>query len=395
MSVEGKLRKGGSRVIFCRSNPVDPDPRVEKEAAALSEAGYPVSIIAWDRTGTLPEKESWDGISIHRLPIQARFAQGLGNIWPLLRWLIGLAGWLIRHRGRYDLIHACDFDTVGPALLSKILFGKQVVYDIFDFYADHLRATPGWIKGIIRRMDFLAIRWADAVILVDKIRMGQIQGSKPKRITIINNSPRDVYHQMDGEELDVEKDLVLIYVGLLQVERGLLELLDVLTRQPSWSLHLAGFGGDETRIVGRARELENVRWYGRISYQRALELTAGSDVSIATYDPSIPNHRYASPNKIYEAMMLAKPVIVARHTNMDRMVERWDCGRVVTYGDPWDLENALQELAADQTLRRELGANGRKAYESHYSWSTMQGRLLALYEEINGRGKREGDTFPA
>lgn len=390
MGVEGKMSKEKTRVLFCRSNPVDPDPRVEREAAALAASGYEVEILAWDRTGSLPEEDIREGIPVHRLPIRARFAQGLGNLWPLLRWLFGLTIWLIRQRGKVDLIHACDFDTVGPALLCKFLFGKGVIYDIFDFYADYLRATPGWMKRVIRRLDFLAIRWADAVILVDECRREQIKGSQPKRVVVIHNSPRDVYCQMAGKELDADKDLVLIYVGLLQVERGLLELLDVIARHPTWSLHLAGFGGDEPRIVERAQELENVSWYGRIDYRRALELTAGSDVSIATYDPGIPNHRYASPNKIYEAMMLAKPVVVARHTHMDRMVEEWDCGRVVTYGDPADLEKALSELEGNPLLREELGANGRSAYESHYSWSTMQSRLLALYEGIDGQGKGEG-----
>lgn len=371
------------RVLFCRSNPIDPDPRVEREASALAEAGYDVEIVAWDRTGSLPEEDTRGQVPVHRLPIRSSYARGLGNLPGLARWLAGLTAWLIRHRGAYDLIHACDFDTVVPALLAKCLFRKRVVYDIFDFYADHLRATPGWIKGIIRRLDYLAIRWADAVILVDECRREQIKGSQPKRLIVIHNSPRDVADQYQGGEVESEGGLNLVYVGLLQVERGLLILMEVLRRNSSWTLDLAGFGGDEERIVAQAQKLSNVRWHGRIRYQKALALTAGSDVSIATYDPSIPNHTYASPNKIYEAMMLAKPVIVAGDTHMDRIVEEWDCGRVVTYGDPSDLERALRELEEDPSLKEKLGANGRKAYESHYSWSKMQERLLDMYQDIS------------
>ncbi len=61
----------------------------------------------------------------------------------------------------YDVIHACDFDTILPAILIKSLYGKRLVYDIFDFYADHLRATPMIIKMIIRRVDLWAIGRAD------------------------------------------------------------------------------------------------------------------------------------------------------------------------------------------------------------------------------------------
>jgi glycosyltransferase involved in cell wall biosynthesis len=340
--------RGKIRVVFCRSNPLDPDPRVEKEAAALSRAGYEVKVIAWDRTGELPEQESRGGMTIHRLSIQADYGRGLGNLPALVKWLFGLTKWLINSRKTYDVIHACDFDTVQPALLCKFLFGKKVVYDIFDFYADHLRATPGWIKRLIRRLDFLAISWVDAVILVDESRREQLRGSQPKSIRIIYNSPGDIYNEIKVEGEEKEGGLDLVYVGLLQVERGLIELLEVMAR-----------------------------------YQSTLELTAGSDVSIATYDPDIPNHRYASPNKIFEAMMLAKPVIVARNTNMDQIIKNWDNGLVVTYGDLQDLERALKQLEEDPSLRMELGANGRRAYESQYSWSKMEERLLTLYEELD------------
>lgn len=377
------------RVLFCRSNPIDPDPRVEKEAAALCDAGYSVSVVAWDRTGSLPRKERRENYAIHRLSIESDFARGLGNLPDLLRWLFGLTGWLVRYRKKFEIIHACDFDTIYPALFCKLVFRKKVIYDIFDFYADHLRATPGWIKSIIRRLDFLAIRLADGVILVDECRKEQIEGSKPKRISVIYNSPRDRYEDFEASSTGQIQGLRMIYVGLIQVERGLRELLEVLRWNPSWSLDMAGFGGDESLIVGEAQGMENVRWHGRIPYRKTLGLTASCDVSIATYDPAIPNHRYASPNKIYEAMMLAKPVIVARGTHMDRVVEEWRCGLVVEYGDSKELERTLMDLDREPDLREKLGKNGREAYQSRYSWSTMQGRLRSIYNDVT-EGQAQG-----
>jgi glycosyltransferase involved in cell wall biosynthesis len=381
-SQEAGIADSQKRVLFCRSNPIDPDPRVEKEASALVEAGYQVDVIAWDRTGSLLSEEIKEGVTIHRLPIQSEYACGLSNLPALLRWQGGLAKWLIQHRREYDLIHACDFDTVIPSLLCKFLYSKKVVYDVFDFYADHLRATPGWIKAVIRRLDLLAVGWSDALILVDESRRDQISGARPKRVIVINNSPRDRYHDLQSQTQEGAEGLRLVYVGLLQVERGLLELLEVMERHPNWTLELGGFGGDQDLILEKMEKLGNVHWHGRIPYARALELTAVSDVSVATYDPEIPNHRYASPNKIFEAMMLEKPVIVARNTNMDRIVEAHKCGLVVEYGDVEGLEQALMRIDSSPDLGEKLGVNGREAYESHYAWSKMKARLLDLYQEI-------------
>lgn len=37
------------KIVIVRSNPVDPDSRVEKEANSLVKAGYDVSLLVWDR----------------------------------------------------------------------------------------------------------------------------------------------------------------------------------------------------------------------------------------------------------------------------------------------------------------------------------------------------------
>ena len=389
-------------ILILRSNPIAPDPRVEKVACALVSAGYRVSVLGWDRGGLLPSEEQKDGFQIQRLPIKAGFGRGLENLPQLIRWQIGMTTWLIRHHQAFDAIHACDFDTILPALLCKLSWHRKVVYDIFDFYADHLRKTPTLIKRLIRAIDYKAIRYADAVIIVDDSRRQQIAGSRPRRLEVIYNSPEDkaleivssddvsATHLREQLSTDNQKfPLHLVYVGLLQVERGLFEVLDVLSHHPEWSLDLAGFGGDEQAIVAKAKGMANVTWHGRIPYKQALQLSFSADVLFATYDPKIPNHRYASPNKVFEAMMLGRPILVACNTNMDEIITRADCGIVIEYGNLGDLEVALQKLASNPDLRSKLGANGRIAYESQYSWKIMRDRLVDVYRQLN-LGGNEG-----
>jgi glycosyltransferase involved in cell wall biosynthesis len=366
------------RILFCRSNPIAPDPRVEKEARALSGVGYSVCVLGWDRTAALPPHEKHHGWEIIRLPIPAKYGQGLGNLPALLRWQYKLWQWLFVHHREYDVIHACDFDTIFPALLAKLFFRKQVVYDIFDFYADHLRRTPKWIKSLIRWLDLWAASLADALILVDEARRDQVQRAHPRYIEIIYNSPEEGSLPSSSSLGSFR----LAYVGLLQVERGLLDVIEVMRRHPDWHLDLAGFGGDEKILLEAVHSLSNISWHGRISYEEAIRLSALADVLFATYDPAIPNHRYSSPNKLFEAMMLGKPIVVARGTNMDTIVQKYNCGLVIEYGNIEMLDAAFQRLADDPELRYQLGANGRRAYETTYSWDLMRQRLLRLYATV-------------
>lgn len=371
-------------ILILRSNPIAPDPRVEKIARVLLNQGWKVELVGWDRTAEMPAAEETALGMIHRLPIRAPFGSGLGNLPQLIRWQIGLVRWLIGHHHQFDVIHACDFDTVLPALILHWFYKKKLVYDIFDFYADHLRRTPALIKKIIRKIDLWVIGQADAVILVDESRREQIGGSKPRRLTVIYNSPED-WIPSDFPQTDENSSKIrlrLAYVGLLQRERGLFALLDVLSSHPDWRLELAGFGGDQDEILEKIKSMNNVRWHGRISYEAALRLSAAADVLIATYDPTIANHRYSSPNKIFEAMMLGRPIIVAENTNIDRIVQRYNNGIVVPYGDCAALEQALIRLALDPQAREQMGHNGRLAYEKEYGWHIMRERLIQLYLQV-------------
>jgi glycosyltransferase involved in cell wall biosynthesis len=376
------------RAVILRSNPIVPDPRVDKEARALAQAGYIVNVVGWDRAAALPRYQHGDLYDVYRLPIRSEYARGLRNLPQLLKWQTGLWRWLLRRRSKYDIIHACDFDTVLPALFCKFFLGKRVIYDIFDFYADHLRATPGAIKRLIRWADLMAINLVDAVIIVDRSRREQIAGSRPRRVEVIYNSPQDHRPAVLSAASPKASKLHLAYVGLLQRERGLLEMLEVLRKHPEWTMDLAGFGGDAEQILSIAKNMPNVTWHGRVLYDKTLELSAAADVLFATYDPHIPNHRYGSPNKIFEAMMLGKPVVVAENSNMDRIITEADCGLIVSYGDVLALEAALSRLAQDEPLRLRLGQNARRAYENTFRWEKMAARLVGLYASLgNGRPK--------
>jgi glycosyltransferase involved in cell wall biosynthesis len=132
-----------------------------------------------------------------------------------------------------------------------------------------------------------------------------------------------------------------------------------------------------------AQSLPNVTWHGRVPYDQALALNAAADVLPAFYDPAIPNHRFASPNKLFEGMMLAKPVIAAQGTNFDRILIQENCGLVVEYGQLEQIEAGLKRLE-DHSLRQRLGNNARLAYETTYGWDRMVERLLDIYRAVIG-----------
>ncbi|GAB6876189.1 glycosyltransferase family 4 protein [Thermaerobacter litoralis] len=369
-------------VVILRSNPVAPDPRVERVARTLAREGFRVTVVGWDREGSFPELELAPYGPVVRLRARGRYGAGPRNLPALLRWQLQLVYWLLFHRRHYSVIHSCDFDTLVPALLVKLLLGKGVVYDIFDWYADTVRGLPSFLRRCLARLDRWLLRWADAVILADDNRLPQLGKARPRRLEIVYNSPdwdsKDVIRGLPSR-----RGLRLAYIGLLQADRGLLELLEVMRRHPEWELDLGGFGAEEYLIRKAAAALPNVRFHGRVPHHRCMEVYVRADVLVATYDPSVPNYRYSSPNKLFEAMRLGKPIVVAEGTGIDRRVKALELGYVVSYGDTGRLEAVLQDAAGwTGEERRAFAVRVRRIYDEHFSWRIMQQRLLRLYRDL-------------
>jgi len=377
------MKRKKKKIIFIRTHSINPDPRVEKEAGYLLK-DYNIEILGWDRQKECQKEENRNGYKIHRYQIRGFCGRGLRNVIGLIGWSFYEFFWLIFQK--FDILHACDFDTYLPALLIAKIKNKKIVYDIFDFYSEMILNVPLFVKKIIRKLDIFLIQFADGVIIADENRKKQIKDSKPKRLAVIYNTPEDYYQKFKNniEITRQSKNFVLGYVGLLRKERGLDVIVEALRELPDVKLVIGGFGPYAEEFKKRIRNFENIEFLGKVfPYERTLEVLSKCDVLFALYDPEIPNHKYSSPNKLFEAMMLAKPIIISRNTGMDKIVEKYKCGIVVDYDNHYQLREAILKLKEMKEKGDNFyGKNGREAYLNTFHPDVMRNRLLKLYKEV-------------
>lgn len=373
-------KEATARIVFLRSNPIKPDPRVEKEANSLLKAGHKVMAVAWNRELRDHPKFGYIHLENGQMPIRwfnqkAAFGGGMRNLLPLVFFQVMLLCWLCKHIRKYDCIHACDFDTVLPAWIISKLFRKRLVYDVFDYYVEAF-TVPKMLSSLIEAIDIFIMNTVDTVIITNESRLQQIKKSKPKHVVIIHNSPKQPNFSINEKKLKRIKP-IFTYVGILQPGRLLLEILEVFKKKTEWELHIGGFGILEKTIEEAARQYDNIHFYGRIPYHSVLELEAKSDILFAVYDPCVPNHKYSSPNKLYEAMMLGKPIIVSKGTGIDQIVDEQNIGLSIHYNGE-EFEAAATSLLKMNDLKK-LKERSTAIYHTHYSWELMEQRLTDLY----------------
>lgn len=320
------------KVLLLRSQDIFSDSRVLKYENFLKKKDISYTIVGWDRKGKNLRREHT--VYYNR---RAGFQQGAKGVVNRIWWNFYLLRFLFRQFSGYSVIHACDFDTVMPSLLMK-LFGKKVVFDIFDWFSDEVRTGKFWIDKPINILEKFAVKHADFVILCEEERIEQIE-CDPKRYIVIPNFPVQFFDD-GGENCVTNKRnglngrIVITYVGGLFDFRGLKELVDCVGGNERFELEMAGFGDCEIEeyIEEVAQCHKNIHFYGKVSYDKAIKLMKGADLLYAMYYKENPNHIYAAPNKFYESVCLRKPIITTVGTLVGDKVEKYKTGFVIEEG---------------------------------------------------------------
>lgn len=375
------------RVVLIRSNPVRPYPRLEKMANCLVKNGCSVTVLAWDRDNDYAPREEElklkdSTVKIVRIGLKGQFSGGIKkNLKGLLTFQKFIYSWLKTHRSEYDVIHAYDFDTGYTALKCAKRFNKKMVYDIPDYYVDSHDLNGTLIGKVVKHFEDSIINEADATILCTEERKNQIVGTTPKKLYVIHNTPDVDIEQVERDE-NSHGRLRLVYVGIFGKSRFIDKIAEIVATRADCEFHIGGYGaGMESYFEGMAKTHDNIFYYGRISYDKTIELERSCDVMCAIYDPSVPNHFYAAPNKFYEALSLGKPLIMARNTGMASIVEEYGIGEVINF-DTESLSKAIDSLVKNRSKSSVISKKANELYRTKYSWKMMECVIKDLYSNL-------------
>lgn len=381
------MKISGEFVCILRSSEFRTDPRVDRLANFLLKYGAHVRLVGMNRSGVASPQEFSGAVHIDRLTFSrtGKLPAGSALLAPFIGlWMTWSTLRLIRLRP--SIVIACDLDAMIPSVLFARFAGSSFIYNPHDFYSDNLKKPiPNFIAGIARKLEWRLVHSAKGLILPDISRVEQYSGSAlPSHIVEIVNTPTDI----DSDGFDLSRysvpagKMLVFYGGQLSRHRGLLEIIDAVHGLSGVHLVIAGHGEHEDYIKSYVDNRSNCTFIGRVSHRDIMRLTNACSVVVAMYDPSIPNHLFASPNKLFESMCYGKPIIVNDETRLAKLVISHECGIVIPYGNRGSVARALVKLRDDINLRMLLGANGKKAFDSQYVWSIMENRLVSFFEML-------------
>jgi glycosyltransferase involved in cell wall biosynthesis len=327
-----------------------------------------------------------------------------------LEWL---TGWQWRWQGwaRYvaeqapdaDVWHGHDLTSLPAVVALKRQRGGIAVYDSHEIYLEsgpHAQ-QPRWAKVRLEHVERDLAAQVDAVVTVND-SLAAILAERLERpaVNVLYNCPPRFENSARPSRLRLAIGLsdgvpLLLYHGSLSPHRGLEQLLAAIQLPALAQAHLAflGFGQLANWLHAEARDSRygnRVHVLDAVAPDELLDWLVGVDVAVAPIQASTLNHRYSSPNKVFEAIATGTPVAGSDFPEFRRVIadpRYGPLGALFDPSSPDDIAASVRSLLdLSPAERRALRRRCRAAAEHHWNWETQSASLVGLYEGFAAPG---------
>ena len=315
-----------------------------------------------------------------------RFAEG---IWRTL---------VAAHGENADIYNPRDAYPLFAASIAAWLRGSRVVYDSDELNLDRnfaVATNPVWRFFMLRYERFF-VRRAALVITSDFGRADVLRDRYGIDPVVVLNVP-DIAHDFEPDPDFRSKVLgngryLLIYQGILVVNRGLPELVDAMRLLPECRLAIVGYGALRDEIAARVAAddvlMARVTLVDAVPFETLMRYTASADIGVIPLIGSCLSYRLAAPNKLFEYMACGIPVVATDLEEMRRYIVEEQVGTLIAEPvTPDSIAAAVRTLIEGPEPLSVVGARGRAAAQARYSWAHERPKLIEAYARVSVRKK--------
>jgi glycosyltransferase involved in cell wall biosynthesis len=345
----------------------------ERQALELSRAlrarGADVLVLT-RLVGCAAPREEVRGVPVRRLRVF-----GTGAV-DSVSFLFGALGWLLKHGGEYDAIHA---HLAGSPALAAALAGRWL-------------GKPVLVKlGGGRGIGELAV---SSRTVFGRVKLRLLALLKPRFLAVVPDLAAEAREHLAGAVIEVlpngvdvgrfkavppaeKKALreklgwtgtVFLYTGRLSWEKRLPWFAAIWEKASAGHdavLILAGAGPEKIPESPRVRILSSI--------DDTSELYAAADVFI------LPSVSEGLSNSLLEAMSSGLPVVASAVGGTAETIENGKTGLLFGKDDEKEATAQIQRILNGNELRVQLGTGARHEVERRYSIARVVERLLELY----------------
>ena len=381
----------------------------------LVEHGHEVHMLCSDayltklppgRQGSVHSMEV-EGINVHA--VRCAYRQTMSPLRRILAFLtfVYFSRAAISRMGDFEVVFATSTPlTVGiPGMFAARRRRCPLVFEVRDLWPE-LPIKLGYLKNPLAR-------WA-ARFLERKIysRSARIVALSPFMVDGVAKTgfPKERIHFIPNcSDLDINRPkskdpefrrrmgwaddaVVVLYPGTLGFANGLHAVIDAAPylqeSAPNVTIALVGEGNEKKSLTARVigEKLTNVVISEPIPRMDLPRLLNSADIGLISLKDN-PVLFGSSPNKFFDFLSVGKPIVMNCDLWLGEILKEFNCGIPVEPSNPKVLAEAITRLANDEELRRNMGANSRRAAEQRFDRDKLakqlEGVLLSAVDEYS------------
>ncbi len=391
--------------------------------------GHDVTVFTMnDAEGSLPTRELWRGIEIHR-PMDIDVSDSLPDVIAedVRKWGRGIrffskilvynylsAAKMINELVRkdefkFDLVVAHDWLSVMAGIAIKRELDLPLA---FHMHSNESGRTLGNGSQVIRNIENRGGQTADLVVTVSYAMQDELVrlGFPAQNVQVCYNGVDPQKYSLERVDSEVirkvrerygleDDDLMALFIGRLVWVKGVDKLVrampHVLEKVPNVKLVVLGLGemGEYLQRLADSLNLNDaVKFrFEFVPEEERIAHYAACDVAIfpSLYEPF--------GIVALEAMSMEKPVVVGA-TGISGMREVVipsgpdQCGFHINPNDPADIAWGIVNAVQDPTKRAQFGENGRKRVLAKFSWGSAAERTVQVYKALLSSNNPEEST---
>lgn len=377
------------------------DPRVMRDAIALVEAGYEVTIVDFEKDRTKPAEEDIHGVHFKHIFMPSYFTPAHFKPWFLVKLVIvTIRGIIQLLKVQTDIYHAHVERAIPACYVAARLRHKPFIVDTPELtLTDPTYARWSRLNALARRVIRHMVSYSAGYITASPLYLQELSklfGTKEMTL-ILNVPPYQLAAKSDRlrQHLGLGPEVrIAIYQGYLQPDRQLERLIRAAAfLERDVIIALLGSGPEKTvselkSLIVSEGVTNRVKIIPAVPYEELLEWTASADIGLTAVAPDQSlNNRLCLPNKFFEYLMAGLPVLSLQYDAIAEMIKKYEIGRVLSSVAPEGIGTAINEMLADRKGLARMSSNALATARQEFYWEKESQKLIHLYEEILSKNK--------
>lgn len=256
----------------------------------------------------------------------------------------------------------------------------QVVFDVADDYIPMLAQELGALSNglTLKLAEWVFGRMlanSDVVLTVSNVLSADLtveslvvpNGVSPEKAMSLKT---DIWVNKDGRP-------VVGFIGSFEYFIDFDQIISAAEQLPTVTFLLVGSGREFDRLQKEisAKGLQNIFLTGGVPHGDVFSYIEKMDICLNIFKKIRISHA-ACPIKIFEYMVLGKPVISTRLEELEILNLE-----PVTYADSAnEIVASIKQLMCDEELRRSLGEQSRRLVMENYTWRNAADKFVSIVE---------------